>query len=111
MLTSRSNDPRWILATSHHHRKWKSSILGVEQIVLCDVCFASIFLAYVEPNLFFYFTLENSPVQPLTRMGICVRAYQCAQTLFIYLIWMWDAVLGGCQSLNCQENLGKELQQ
>ena len=42
MLTSRSNDPRWILATSHHHRKWKSSILGVEQILLCDVCFASL---------------------------------------------------------------------
>ena len=25
-------------------------------------------------------------------------AYQCAQTLCIYLIWMWEAVLVGCQS-------------
>jgi hypothetical protein len=29
----------------HHHRKWKSPILGVAQIVLRDVFLASIFLA------------------------------------------------------------------
>jgi hypothetical protein len=37
----------------HHCRKWKSPILGVERIVLRDVFLASIFLAYVEPKLFF----------------------------------------------------------
>jgi hypothetical protein len=39
----------------HHRRKWKSPILGVAQIVLQDVFLASIFLAYVEPTLFFPF--------------------------------------------------------
>jgi hypothetical protein len=39
----------------HHRRKWKSPILGVERIVLRDVFFASIILAYVEPKLFFHF--------------------------------------------------------
>ena len=33
-------------------KKWKSPILGVARIVLRDVFFASIFLAYVEPKLF-----------------------------------------------------------
>jgi hypothetical protein len=37
----------------HHRQKWKSPILGVARIVLCDVFFASIFLAHVEPKLFF----------------------------------------------------------
>ena len=37
----------------HHRQKWKSPILGVARIVLCEVFLASIFLAYVEPNLFF----------------------------------------------------------
>ena len=50
----------------HHCRKWKSPILGVERIVLRDVFFASIFLAYVEPNLFVVIARENSPVQPLS---------------------------------------------
>jgi hypothetical protein len=36
----------------------------VARIVLRDVFFASIFLACVEPKLFFAFTRENSPVQP-----------------------------------------------
>ena len=36
-------------------RKWKSPILGVAQIVLRDVFLASIFVAYVEPKLFFRF--------------------------------------------------------
>jgi hypothetical protein len=48
-----------------HHLKWKSPIFGVAQIVLRDVFLASIFLAYVEPKLFFTFARENSPVQPL----------------------------------------------
>ncbi len=39
----------------HHRRKWKSPILGVARIVLCDDFFASIFLAYVEPKLFVRF--------------------------------------------------------
>jgi hypothetical protein len=39
----------------HHRRKWKSPILGVSRIVLCDVFLASIFLAYVEPKLSFCF--------------------------------------------------------
>jgi hypothetical protein len=39
----------------HHRRKWKSPILGVARIVLCDVFLASIFLAYVEPKFFFRF--------------------------------------------------------
>ncbi len=39
---------------------------GGGRIVLRDVFFASIFLAYVEPKLlFFTFGRENSPVQPL----------------------------------------------
>jgi hypothetical protein len=38
----------------HHRRKWKSPILGVARIVLCDVFLASIFLAYVEPKPFFF---------------------------------------------------------
>ena len=46
-------------------RKWKSPILGVAQIVLRDVFLASIFVAYVEPKLFFTFAQEKSPVQPL----------------------------------------------
>jgi hypothetical protein len=33
--------------------------------VLRDVFLASIFLAYVEPKLFFTFARDNSPVQPL----------------------------------------------
>jgi hypothetical protein len=59
MLTSRNDDLRWILATiveSGNHRFWGW---------LRDVFFASVFLAYVEPNLFFAFGRENSPVQPL----------------------------------------------
>jgi hypothetical protein len=39
----------------HHRQKWNSPILGVERIVLRDVFFASIFLAYVEPNFFICF--------------------------------------------------------
>ena len=39
----------------HHRRKWKSPILGVARIVLRDVFLASIFLAYVDPKLFFSF--------------------------------------------------------
>jgi hypothetical protein len=50
MLTSRNNDPRWILATIV--RKWKLPIWGVAWIVLRDVFMASIFLAYMEPQLF-----------------------------------------------------------
>ena len=34
--------------------------------MLRDVFLASIFVAYVEPKLFFTFARENSPVQPLT---------------------------------------------
>jgi hypothetical protein len=60
----------------HHCRKWKSPILGVERIVLRDVFLASIFLAYVEPKLFFAIAWENSPVHPLTK----------AQTLCVYKI-------------------------
>ncbi len=37
----------------HHCWKWISPNLGVERIVLRDVFLASIFLAYVEPKLFF----------------------------------------------------------
>jgi hypothetical protein len=37
----------------HYCRKCKSPILGVERIVLRYVFLASIFLAYVEPKLFF----------------------------------------------------------
>ncbi len=40
------------------------------RIVLHDVFLASIFLAYVEPKLFFAFARENSPVQPLTMADI-----------------------------------------
>jgi hypothetical protein len=39
----------------HHRQKWKSPILGVARIVLRDVFLAYIFLAYVEPKLFFHF--------------------------------------------------------
>ena len=59
MLTSRNDDLRWILATiveSGHCQFWGW---------LRDVFVASMFLAYVEPNLFFAFGRENSPVQPL----------------------------------------------
>ena len=52
----------------HHHRKWKSPILGLAQIVLRDVFLASLFLVYVElgTKTFFAFAQENSPVQPLS---------------------------------------------
>ena len=43
----------------HHRRKWKSSILGVAQIVLLDIFLASFFVAYVEPKLFFRFCMEK----------------------------------------------------
>ncbi len=35
--------------------------------MLRDIFLASIFVAYVEPKLFFTFARENSPVQPLTK--------------------------------------------
>jgi len=34
----------------HHRQKWKSPILGVARIVLCDVFLLLFFLAYVEPK-------------------------------------------------------------
>ena len=52
MLTSQNNAHR--VDIGHHRRKWKSPILGVARIVLCDVFFAS-FFAYVEPKLFSHF--------------------------------------------------------
>ena len=39
----------------HHRRKWKSPILGVARIVLRGIFLVSIFLAYVDPKLFFHF--------------------------------------------------------
>ena len=64
MLTSQNNYPSSI---GHHRRKWKLPILGVAQIVLHDVFFASIFVAYVEPKLFVSLTrgkiLQCSPYQ------------------------------------------------
>ncbi len=43
---------------------------GGASFVLRDVFFTSFFLAYVEPNLFFAFGRENSPVQPLALAGM-----------------------------------------
>ena len=52
--------------------KVEIAISGVARIVLSDVFFASIFVAYVEPKLFFAYARENSPVQPLTVETIMV---------------------------------------
>ncbi len=76
MLTSRNDDLRWILATiveSGNRRFWawmncdKLCFHGAS-FVLRDVFLASIFVAYVEPKLFFTFAQENSPVGP-TQVG------------------------------------------
>jgi hypothetical protein len=49
----------------HHRRKWKSPILGVALIVLRDIFWLLFFLRTWNPNFFFIFARENSPVQPL----------------------------------------------
>jgi hypothetical protein len=72
----------------HHRRKWKSPILGVDKlcfVTVCDVFFASIFLVYVEPKLFFSLSggkiLQCSPYyshniqhQPKRRHYGCLKA-------------------------------------
>ena len=49
----------------HHRRKWKSLILGATRIVFREVFCLLFFLSTWNQNLFFAFTRENSPVQPL----------------------------------------------
>ena len=67
MLTSRNNDPRWILATiveSGNRRFW-----GWHTLFFVTFFLLLFFLRTWNQNFFFAFARENSPVQPLLVSG------------------------------------------
>jgi hypothetical protein len=79
MLTLRNDDLRWILATiveSGNHRFWgwtncASTVFRLYSFVLRDVFLASIFVAYVEPKLFFHFRAGKfSSGAPTVKVGV-----------------------------------------
>ncbi len=67
MLTSRNDDlgGYWPPSSKVEIADF-STVLRLYSFVLRDFFLASIFVAYVEPKLFFTFAQENSPVEPLT---------------------------------------------
>ena len=86
----------------HHCRKWKSPILGVEQIMLRDIFLASIFLAYVEPKLFFSLShgkiLQYSPYLRPRGMTAYPRTFNLAINLAKRVLFVLYVLSHICQA-------------
>ena len=68
MLTSRNNDPRWILATIVESRNCQ--FWGWHELFFMTF-FGFYFSCVRGTKTFFAYAQENSPVQPLPEMQMC----------------------------------------